>query len=56
MLERYECIFLTMYEKGWTLHFVHDVNISEAVIYDVLKKIACLFSDDVSDRHERTHQ
>ena len=56
MLERYECISLSMYEESGTFHIVHHINVSEPVVDNVLKHVAGLFTDNISDRHEWTHE
>ena len=56
MLKAYKLIALTVHEESRTAHLGHNVDISEAVVDDVLKHIASLLSHDISYRHEWAHQ
>ena len=47
VLERNEAIPLPVHEESRTLHLVHDVDIPESIIHDVLQQVSCLFSNNV---------
>ena len=45
-----------MDEKCWAVHMLHQVNVTEPVIDDVLQHFTSFLTDDVAYRCEWTHQ
>lgn len=56
MLETDQLVSLSMNEESGTSNILHHVNVSEAIINQVLEHSSGLLSDNVTNGHKRTHK
>ena len=56
MLKADQLIALAMHEECRAVYLVHEINITEPIIDDVLQHIASLLPHYVPNRHEGAHQ